>query len=242
MSLRLNRIAGIFGAIGAVCSGIVLAEEARKAVDVSVAEHMHQHLSAMSAMKTFIIAGQLDGMREPAVWLEEHRPTPGLPGDWQPFVAELRQYAGKAATARHLVFGAAAVSEMARVCGNCHQANGVQVMFGGSARPPANADSLAAQMLRHLWAVNRMWEGLISPSDAAWVAGAEVLAGIQLQATDLNADREVEPKITFLLMRAREIGAEGQIAETRKARSALYGELLALCADCHALTGGGPDR
>lgn len=210
--------------------------------DESVAEHMHQHLSAMRAMQVFIIAGQLDGMREPAVWIEEHEATPGLPGDWQPYVAQLRQYAGQAAEARHLVFGAAAVSEMARVCGDCHLANSVQAGVDVGMEPPADRASVTSQMLRHMWAVNRMWAGLISPSDDAWTEGAEVLANVRLDAADISASDEVEPKVSFLLERAREIGAEGQVAEDRKSRSALYGELLALCADCHNLTGGGPAR
>ena len=207
-----------------------------------VAKHMHQHLSAMSAMKAFVIAGQLDGMREPAVWLEEHQATPGLPGDWQPYVARLRRYAGEAASARHLVFGAAAVGEMARVCGDCHEANSSQARLGEPKPAPADRDNVRSQMLRHMWAVDRMWSGLISPSDEAWIAGAQVLAGVRLKAADISASDEVAPKVSFLLGRAREIGAEGQGAESRETRSALYGELLGLCADCHSLTGGGPAR
>jgi mono/diheme cytochrome c family protein len=221
------RPAGLVMLAIATVATVSVAQEADESPDRSVAEHMHQHLSAMRAMKIFIVAGQLDGVREPAVWVAEHKPTPGLPADWQPYVAELRRYAEYTASARHLVFAAAAVSEMARVCGDCHQANGVQLATGAGDSPPADVAQVAAQMRRHMWAVDRMWEGLIAASDNAWNQGAEVLARIRLEPADIGAAGE-EPRVAYLLDRARAIGVEGRNATTREGRSLLYGELLTL--------------
>jgi hypothetical protein len=225
-----------------LCSHVSVAAFAADGSDADVAAHMHQHLSAMRAMKVFIVAGQLDGMREPAVWLEEHQATPGLPGDWQSYVMQLRRYAGEAAAARHLDSGAALVSEMARVCGDCHAANSVEADLDDGDSLPPDMDSVTLQMQRHMWAVDRMWVGLISPSDAAWVEGAAVLATIRLTPADIGLSEANEPKLSYLLDRAREIGVQGELADGRQARSELYGELLGLCADCHSLTGGGPAR
>ena len=221
-------------------SAFSLAEDASELAESSVAEHMHEHLSRISAMKAFIIAGQLEGMREPAMWLAEHETVPGLPGDWEKYLAKLRQYAREAASARHLQFAAASVSEIARVCGDCHQANGIKVAFGYDERPSEERQSVMTQMQRHLWAADRMWEGLIGPSDAAWNRGTDILAEVMLTASDITESEDHEPEVNYLLTRARELGDEGGEAASREARSALYGEFLSLCASCHSLTGGGP--
>lgn len=232
------------GACLTVASLVLAVAAAQESAEVSgpeVAEHMHQHLSAMRAMKAFIIAGQLDdNLREAAIWVEEHEATQGLPGDWQPYVAAMRRYAGQVADARHLDFAAVSVGEMARVCGDCHDANNVQVGFGSYDSAPPPASNIRVQMRRHLWAVDRMWEGLISPSDQAWRLGAETLAGVQVNAADIGVTGTQQRRVDYLLGRARQIGAEGSTVESREARGALYGELLSLCADCHSMTGGGP--
>lgn len=209
-------------------------------IDSSVAEHMHGHLSRLRAMKAFVIAGQLDGLREPAVWLAEHDTAPGLPVDWIPYVVEIRRYAREAASARHLSFAAASVSEMARTCGDCHQASGVSDMFGEDTSSPNGGTSIRAQMQRHLWAADRMWEALIGPSDIAWDQATGILAEVELTASDIGAAADQEPQVAYLLRRARELGEEGAQAESRESRSALYGEFLSLCADCHSMTVDGP--
>lgn len=241
MTSRSCLTSGLLLAVMSMLIASATAQDAVEAPDASVAEHMHQHLSAMRAMKAFVIAGQLDdNLREAAVWVEEHQATPGLPGDWQPYILEMRRYAGQVADARHLDFAAASVGEMARVCGDCHGANGVQVAFGDYDSAPRDSQNVRVQMRRHLWAVDRMWEGLISPSDEAWRLGAETLAGVQVNAADIGATGAQQPKVDYLLTRVREIGADSSGAQSREMRGALYGELLSLCADCHHMTGGGP--
>ncbi len=241
MAPRLWLATGTCVALGALLVAVAAAQNQPEVRGSAVAEHMHQHLSAMRAMKAFIIAGQLDdNLREAAVWVEEHEATPGLPGDWQPYILQMRRYAGQVADARHLDFAAVSVGEMAGVCGDCHSANGVEVGFGDYTSAPGASPNVRVQMRRHLWAVDRMWEGLISPSDSAWRLGAETLADVQVNAADIGATGAQQPKVDYLLARAREIGTEGASVESPKARGALYGELLSLCADCHNMTGGGP--
>jgi hypothetical protein len=205
-----------------------------------LAEHMRLHFTAIRAIKSFVISGQLDGVYDPADWLQKHETTSDLPENWSPYVAEMRSYAEELKSARHLVFAAAALGQMARVCGDCHAANDVAVKFPDSDQRLPTGDSVRAQMRRHLWATDRMWEGLIGPSPAAWQAGSEVLAGIQLQASALGGPVDRQPTLDYLLKRLREIGQEGLEANTPGTRSALYGDFLSLCGDCHALTGRGP--
>jgi len=228
-------------AVTAAADSSVPTQHELAAADTSVAEHMRLHFSSISAIKTFIVAGQLEGVSESALWLKEHETSPGLPGDWAPYVEQMRQYADQTASAKHLVFAAAAVSEMARICGDCHVANGVDLVLA-EITPPPGGDGVGPQMRQQHWAVDRMWEGLIVPSDAAWNQGTRTLAKVRLTAADFNIAADKRPTASYLIKRTRELGEAGIQAESPEARSAIYGELLSLCGDCHILTGGGPAR
>jgi len=203
-------------------------------------EHMHGHLDEISTIKAAVIAGRLEDVEQPATWLATHEEPPGMPGTWMPYVQEMRLYAARAAAATQLTEAAAAISEIARACGGCHRASGFDVAFGFDERPPGDVQNLRTQMQRHLWAADRMWEGLIGPSDAAWKRGTEILAEVRLDTADIGADPAQTGRVSGLLERARELGGEGSRATSPELRSGLYGEFLALCATCHSLTGGGP--
>lgn len=204
------------------------------------AAHMHGHLDEVGAIKAAVIAGDLEGVIEPATWLATHEEPAGMPQAWQPYVEEMRLYAARAANAKDLVTAASAVSEIGRSCGGCHQATGFKVAFGMDERPPSDVQNLRTQMQRHLWAADRMWDGLIGPSDAAWQRGNDILTEVQLTAGDITDEPAKKAQVSGLVARARSLGEQGSMATSAELRSGLYGEFLALCASCHSLTGGGP--
>ena len=200
-----------------------------------IVEHMHEHLEHINTIKMAVIAGNLDGVREPASWLANHEEPA-----WLPSVEEMRRYAARTAAAEDLVDAASALSEMARTCGDCHEASGVQVTMGYSDPPAPDAQGLTTQMQRHLWAADRMWAALIGPSDAAWKQGAEVLADVQLTVSDITEKDEQQAQILDLTQRAQAVGVLARQSTSIELRSGLLGEFLSICATCHSLTGGGP--
>lgn len=225
------------------CAVLVAPVAAEESVMISpFVEHMHGHLDQLSAMKSAVIAGDLAQTRDPASWLATHDAPQDMPDVWMPYVLEMRRYAARAANAEDLVTAAAAISEIARSCGGCHRASGFAVAFGFDEKPPQEQQSLKTEMQRHLWAADRMWEGLIGPSDRAWDQGTEMLSEAYLSIDDIAAEPENQAEIVQLIQRARFVGAQGSQATSVELRSGLYGELLALCATCHRLTGGGPGR
>ena len=203
----------------------------------SFQEHMHSHLDQVSAIKSAVIAGNLAGVREPAHWLATHKEPGGLLGSWKTHVDKMQNSAQKAADAKDLATAAVAVSEIGSACGDCHQASGFSVSFGVDSRPPEENQSLMTQMQRHLWAADRMWEGLIGPSDKAWTEGTRILAEVQLQAADID---DTDSQVPELLQRVQQLGEKGANLPATENRGALYAEFLSQCASCHALTGGGP--
>lgn len=196
-----------------------------------IAEHMHEHFDRVNAIKVAVISGRLEDVRKPADWLVTHEELALLPS-----TEEMRRYASQVASAENLATAAAAVGKIARTCGDCHQAGGVELVFGFAEPPPQEMQSLMTQMQRHLWAADRMWAGLIAPSDAAWQQGADILAEVQLAVSDITDDPQRQVQISNLMQRLRTVGEYASQATSVELRSGLYGEFLSLCATCHSLT------
>jgi hypothetical protein len=122
--------------------------------------------------------------------------------------------------------------------------NEVELEFGFDTRPADWADT-NTHMQRHQWAADRLWEGLIGPSDIAWNRGTDMLVDVPLHPADVmdettnGTDSDVIDKIAH---RVHLLGGQGTNVRTPDARSELYAELLGLCADCHSRVGRGPAK
>lgn len=207
-----------------------------------VAIHMHEHLNRITTIKAFIIMGNLNGVREPAIWLAEHESVAGLPSNYEPYVELMRVYAREVVEAPDLNSAAESVSRMARTCSNCHLVNHVELEFGYDQRPGELEDTVS-HMQRHQWAADRLWEGLIGPSDTAWRRGADMLVDVPLLAEDVMYDStnsDNSAAIDQIARRIHVLGGQGTSTSTPAARSELYGEILGLCASCHIRLGRGP--
>lgn len=209
-----------------------------------VAIHMHEHLTRITTIKAHIIMGDLDGVRPPAAWLAEHEAVSGLPANFERYVELMREFARQVVEAPDLDSAAVSVSRMARACGNCHLVNGVGLEFGYDQRPADSADTIA-HMQRHQWAADRLWEGLIGPSDSAWSRGSSMLVDAPLHPDDVMDETTdgVEPTaLDEIAHQVHRLGGQGTSARTPDARSELYGEILGLCADCHTRLDRGPGQ
>lgn len=226
----------------AIVPGQLRSQEIATGDSSEIAHHMHEHRTRITTIRSFIIKGNLDGVREPASWLAEHETVSGLPAHFESYVEMMRSYAREIVVAPDLKSAAMSVSSMARTCGNCHLVNHVDLKVAYDP-VPADGASTISHMKRHQWAMERLWEGLISPSDTAWWRGADMLVGVPLRAAEVtNEATEVgnSAALDELARRVHMLGGQGTITRTPDARSALYGELLGLCADCHTRLGRGP--
>jgi mono/diheme cytochrome c family protein len=223
-----------------VVVSLVVAQDTSEEELLAVASHMHQHLDHVVAMKASVIEGDLQGVYGPARWLAMHDEPAWFPAAWAPYEDEVRRLAREAAAAQDLESAARAISQIGRACGDCHVAAGRQISFGYANPPPSDQQTTVTQMQRHLWAADRMWAALIGPSDAAWDRGAAMLSEVNLTASQLTSDPNQRPRVEELIGEARTVGARGAGVSTADGRTALYGEFLSLCANCHSLTGGGP--
>lgn len=215
-----------------------LAQEGDSEDPSATAIHMHEHLVQLTDIKAEIVAGNLAGTREPAAWLADHEPMDDMPLVYEPFVQSMRGNALAILDAGDLESAAVGVSTIARDCAACHTAFGIDLKFGFDQEPPAWSD-LESHMQRHQWAVDRLWEGLIGPSDGSWSRGITMLAEAPLKGTEASWDEEATHG-DELASRVHMLGREAASALTPEARSGVYGRIVGTCAECHTRTGGGP--
>lgn len=220
------------------------AQEVAAEGESDVATHMHEHLDRITTIKSLIIMGKLDDIREPAIWLADHEAVAGLPENFEPYVGLMRQYAREINNASDLKSAAISVSGMAKTCSNCHLVNEIEIEFGYDQEPAQWSDTVS-HMQRHQWAADRLWEGLIGPSDTAWNRGAYMLIDVPLHPDDVTDEDSADVDTATLDRIARRIhvlAGQSISAKTPTVRSELYGEMLGLCADCHTRLGRGPGQ
>ncbi len=203
-------------------------------------EHMTEHFDQVKDIQSAAIRGDLEGIKKPAQWMAEHQLEGGVPEGWGPHLAEMRNAASLAVEAADIEAATAAVSAMAKSCGACHQAmNTVPKFAVGTA--PQGEEGVVPHMIGHMWAADRMWEGLIIPSNESWANGVGVLAGAPLHSGDMSEEAEHKEVLDTLTKQVHELAGKGGEMEELDARAELYGQFLATCAKCHQMLGkGGP--
>src|SRR6185295_1100568 len=93
---------------------------------------------------------------------------------WRGFVERMQEVAGRIKDSTLISRAAAATADLGVSCGLCHQQRGGP--RASKETDPGEGTSVESRMRRHVWATERLWEGLYVPSDDAWNAGAQALS------------------------------------------------------------------
>jgi cytochrome c553 len=197
---------------------------------------MHRNLSRTVDIQTGVVQGDLDRAKNAASWILAREDQMVFPPGAESYQEEMLAFATSISEAEDLRFVAAQTGQLAAACGSCHQAvgGGPNFVVGGS---QPNGNSQEAQMVRHLWAADRMWEGLVGPSEESWMAGARAMAETQpamarvfRASTHSNSSEGFLKNINLLATEALNAYELGQRAE-------VYGRLLDTCNRCHTPAG-----
>lgn len=197
---------------------------------------MHQRFSRTFDIQTGLIHGDLEQVRSAATWIASRVDGVGLSSEAEAYSRRLAEEAGALALAQDLQEAAALTATLAVSCGDCHQALGRGPRFVVGQSSP-RGDSREAQMIRHLWAADRMWEGLVGPSEESWQAGASALAetGPTLVRA-LRASSGSGPG-SSLVNQVQAAANQALEATTWSERADAYGQMLGSCNGCHAAMG-----
>jgi cytochrome c553 len=202
--------------------------------------YMSSHFDHVTHVQRALIRGDLDEAHALARWLSEQPTVERLPEGWEPFVEEIKTAARLTSEARTYKAAAAATSAMVKTCGQCHRAVGAMPSIptlGMKGLPPADPIETVPRMLRHEWAIEKMWVGLINPSRATREKGTDVLTDAPLQSQEITDDAELIEDVGTLARAVHELGKEAKQVDGWDERSLVYGQLLATCAECHRKLG-----
>lgn len=214
--------------------------EPKASTSEPINEHMGEHFEQVSAVQKAIVRGDIEGIRAPAQWLASHPSIVGLPEGWSPFVKEMRDAARLAGEAKTFDAAGASIATMALTCGACHlQADAKPRIpeLGTKGLPPADQIDTVPHMLRHQWAIEQMWVGLINPSEESWAKGVEVLADAPLEPQKMTDEAELSSDVGGLAQTVHQVGDDARQAEDWETRARIYGGLLSTCANCHEKLG-----
>jgi hypothetical protein len=73
------------------------------------------------------------------------------------------------------------------------------------------------------------WDGLVVPSDDAWIAGARVLSEEPLSPELLTPGRSPVPRVGALEQSVHDLGRQAQTTRSADGRAQLYGEIAKTC-------------
>ena len=213
------------------CAGTLEREEVTQAQ-----AHMYAHFDRAVEVHDALVRGNLEEAKVAADWLANHPREKWLPEGADAESAMMRRYAGRVSQATSLGPAATATAQMGQACGACHATYGVDPRFLIGTAPPEGTGP-KAEMARHVWAAERMWEGLVGPQDYAWESGAAALKGGWLNPGDLVAAPQDSDRLRTLTQKVYTLGSEAEACTDAEEKAEIYGEFLTTCIDCHRMTG-----
>ena len=192
--------------------------------------HMRGHLGDLRSIERDLISGKLEDAQATAFMLTKTSNDPGLQ-PWAPEMARVVDAANQLIAARGVDDGCRRVAQVAEACAQCHIKTQTTPVFADAAPPPADDGSPITRMVRHQWAVDRLWEGMVAGTDKPWVAGLQVLAASPLPFTPLTDAPAHAAHLQQLAATA--LAHHQDQSETLDSRTTTYGEMLVTCAACH---------
>lgn len=199
---------------------------------------MKAHFEDALLIRQAVIRGDPERASDPAAVLKDLQDDlDALPKGWRGYVERMRDSARRITDSTNSAQAAAAAADLGVTCGMCHEKHGGPK---ASTEPaPPEGTTLESRMKRHVWANERLWEGLFVPSSEAWTAGARALSGTPFSKEVLTRGgvhaRSAASEFSKLV-------ASAPAKKTADERAALYAQLLVTCGACHVATKGADSR
>jgi hypothetical protein len=202
--------------------------------DVMVRFHMHENFDLLRAVERLLVRGKLDEAQHLAAGIAQAPDEPGM-STFAAQATRVRERAAAVASAPGVEEALRREARLAGACAGCHNDAAILPEFRSWPTAPADKPTVEARMARHLWATDRMWEGIVGGVDEPWRAGLDVLASTPLPFSALQGDRPLLARqLQQLADTARKRGKTDGIDDRVRA----YGEMLVTCAACHTTKAG----
>ena len=227
------------------------AQEAAPGTPEGFDEVMNEHAGLSMAARNALIRGELElaqqAMRKLAFFME-HVPAPEQGKEYARITRGLAQQVREASDLEEACM---AFSRLSYACGQCHHAldRGPPMKLD----PAPEGNDFKMHMQRHYWAVERMWEALLSDSTSTFQSAAAMLAESPLHGPR-DPDRESHEGVTRLAYEVHDLAfaaaVEGKVREdeyvprpgeptedepTTWGQAEIFGRLLYACNQCHTM-------
>jgi cytochrome c553 len=194
---------------------------------------MYVHFEAIRDAREAAVMGDLGALRAAATAVRERGDVAGLPEGAGPRLADLRGRARAIEESQSLEEALRLAPVLVVDCGSCHQASGVDLGQRFARRTIPEGEGIDRHAQRLGWSVNRLWEGLLGPSEPAWSVGVDALPdgrsfGPEVIEAVGDRDRVLMDRDRFDGLTAR-----ARSAEDWDQRALVLGEILQVCAGCH---------
>lgn len=190
------------------------------------AARMEFHSREAEAMRFALISGDRTKALMEASSLSSDNWTPHLKPTWKEHMAPMYSAAREYAEATSLHAAAVAVGKLGLACASCHRTLGGPNPEMSAGLPPAPS------MQAHAWSVERLWFGLMAPSDSAWDEAASHLAQSPIVASDVEQVDAEAKKLQSLAKTARTTKGDD--------RASRFSDIMNTCATCHRRIGREP--
>lgn len=194
--------------------------------DMMTRFHMHENFGLVHELERNLIAGRLDDAKVLARGLAQAPDEAGA-APFAKHTAKVRTHAAAIDRAKTIDEALGHEAQLLGACASCHVDANARPEFRRWPKAPADTSTLEARMTRHLWAAERLWEGMVGDADESWRAGLDMLVATPSPKGELDAPRQVFAKKLQVLAK-----------DTRKldlaTRTTTYAEIMKTCAGCHA--------
>jgi len=190
--------------------------------------HMRMHFSDLRMVEQLLVAGKLDDGRSLAYLLTRPAADAGL-ARWEEQSRRVTAAARQLTRATNVNDALRQLARVAVECATCHVAARSTPTFA-SPLPPMDRPTREARMARHAWAAERLWEAILGADDVRWSSGLALLADAPLPAAVLSDGGTFGRELQAYAR--TQLDTRGSIS--LEARGIAYGEILVLCAGCHA--------
>ncbi|HUJ60383.1 MAG TPA: hypothetical protein VLX92_17900 [Kofleriaceae bacterium] len=191
--------------------------------------HMRRHFDDLRMIEQLLVAGRLDEGLALSYLLARKTEDAGL-APWDDHADRVITSASELMKAPGLDEALRREARVGVECAKCHVAAQSLPVFGAVPPLPPDRQTAQSRMARHVWAVDRLWEGLIGADDSRWSRGLAVLADNPIPLPP----RSDAPAIAAQLQQRARAQLAARPTTSLDDRGAAYGEMLVQCAACHA--------
>lgn len=198
------------------------------------AKAMHERFLAVNAIRDAVIEGDLSLAKKRAAELANNEELLSVFEDWGPSTEKMKASIESVSSSADLDAASLHLAHAARACGRCHDSLGVASLAAEADPPPKEDGEIGGIMRQHNWAIGRMWNGLIAPSDAAWTLGANTLADIASKAKQ-TPEAQNNAEVPELVSDVETLAIEAAKSVTAPEKTQVFGQLLMTCSGCHQI-------